>query len=229
MSKLQTFLALLFLFTICNHSTAQTDPQTALAEAHGISDWHTVEAIEFTFFVNRKPAVARHWSWLPKTGKITRTVAEETIAINANAVETDLETEVHRQFINDSFWLLMPFSMAWSNPTVSDHGATELKLDGVEKSVQKITALWPSDEGYTPGDAYDLFIGDNSVILGWTFRKANAPDGRFFEWKNPMQLGPIRVYKDYYKDGGDKPLIQFKDLRIQLTGDAQWQTPAAIR
>ncbi|HAV14477.1 MAG TPA: hypothetical protein DCX06_13450 [Opitutae bacterium] len=188
----------------------------SIAEAHGLSSWESVESLEFTFYVNREPAVNRHWKWDVTQGVVTRTVDGNSATIELAAIGSEADEGVHRQFINDTFWLLFPFSVVWSGPAVSDHGTIALEIDGEQHDLQKVTALWASDVGYTPGDAYDLYLDKNLEIKGWTFRKANADEGKFFSWKQPVSLGPIKVYESYYLKNADEPFIEMRDLAIQF-------------
>lgn len=202
--------------------TASASPEQQLAEAHGLNDWDQVEALQFTFFVAKDPPVARSWLWNVPEKTVTRTVDGKSHSIQLDALSGDRDTQVHKQFINDSFWLLFPFSIVWSAPTVTDHGQTEVEIDGQIKQAQKLTALWPSNEGYTPGDAYDLFLDDDQTILAWTFRRSNAAEGKMFIWKNPTALGPIQVYRDYHPDGSATPFIEMRNLKIRLENEDSW-------
>ncbi|MEM6899781.1 MAG: hypothetical protein AAF583_08430 [Pseudomonadota bacterium] len=190
-----------------------------LANAHGLSDWNNVETLQFTFYVAKEPPVSRTWLWDLSKDHVTRTIDGESHTIQLQNIEAGnkADTDVHKQFINDTFWLLFPFSIAWSSPEVTDHGEVTIKLGGETTELRKLTALWPSDVGYTPGDAYDIFVDEEQTILAWNFRKANRKKGRFFEWKDPKDLGPIRVYESYYREGETTPMIQMKDLKITLS------------
>lgn len=206
-------------------ATADEKPEITLANAHGLKHWDNVDVIEFTFFVDREPAVERSWRWDVKDQKVTLTVAGESSVLNLESIESEEAKKVHQQFINDSFWLLFPFNVVWSNPKVTDGGTTEQGLDGKMVQVRKLTALWPADEGYTPGDAYDLFIGEDQKILCWIFRKGNSPQGKLFIWENEMQAGPIRFTEHYLPAGADKPMISMRDVQVKMVGNDEWMLP----
>lgn len=203
----------------------ETKPEVELAEAHGLKNWSDVEVIDFTFSVDGKKPVNRQWSWVVQDNTVTRTINGESFTIDLEAIETKEGKAVHKQFINDSFWFLFPFSIVWSNPEVTDEGAVEIEIDGEKVAANKLTAVWPSDEGYTPGDAYDLFVDEDHTVLGWIFRRGNAPEGKFFAWKDEMQAGPIRFTGGYYPEGSEKPMISMVDVRIKLAGNDEWMLP----
>ncbi|MEM1223550.1 MAG: hypothetical protein AAGH40_12410 [Verrucomicrobiota bacterium] len=215
-----TTLLLLVIVSIFTSARSHAEsPELILANAHGLSDWNKVETLQFTFYVARKPPVSRTWLWNLSENSVTRTAGGESRTIQLQDIETgnEADTDVHKQFINDTFWLLFPFSIAWSSPQVTDHGEVTIELNGETTKLRKLTALWPSDEGYTPGDAYDIFIDEEQKIHAWNFRKANRKKkGRFFEWKDPKDLGPIRIYESYHRQGETTPMIQMKDLKITL-------------
>lgn len=159
-----------------------------------------------------------------KEEKVTCAIDGKSQAIQLSALEGKGDKQVHKQFINDTFWLLFPFSIAWSSPKVTKHGSEEIDINGKTVGSQKLTATWPTDEGYTPGDAYDLFLAEDNTILAWTLRKANAPQGKFFIWKNPKALGPIQVYQSYYPGDSKTPLIEMRDLKVKLSENGSWHT-----
>ncbi|MGJ8634755.1 MAG: hypothetical protein ACSHX7_12630 [Luteolibacter sp.] len=204
---------------------AETAPEAALAKAHGLDEWSEVEVIEFIFVVNRKPPVSRSWSWNTKGQKVTRTVDGKAATIDLTSITSKKDKKVHQEFINDTFWFLFPFNIVWSNPTVSDTGAIEIEIDGEKVITTKLTALWPDGEGYTPGDAYDLFLTEDNKILAWTFRRENQEEGKFFIWKDYMQAGPIRYAANYFLEGTDKPMISIKNVRLRMTDNEEWMLP----
>lgn len=56
---------------------------------------------------------------------------------------------------------------------------------------------YPAEGGYTPGDAYDLYLGGEGLIVQWVFRKGGGPEGRAMTWENNVDLGPITVCTDH--------------------------------
>ncbi|MEM8868582.1 MAG: hypothetical protein AAGC73_09975 [Verrucomicrobiota bacterium] len=221
-AKFSIFVALCAALTTTAFANEKGSPEAVLAEAHGIADWPDVEAIEFTFHVDRKAPINRQWLWEVHAAKVTRTIGDQRATIDLSSLESEEDIAVHRQFINDSFWLIFPFKIVWSDTIVTDHGMTDVTISGETRKAKKLTALWPSEGGYTPGDAYDLYIGKDHQILAWDFRKGNQTEGRFFEWKDEQMLGPIRVSATRRKEGAEKPIISLKDLRIQLKGTDTW-------
>lgn len=207
-----SFAALLLPF----HLSHAESPESQLADAHGLAAWESVESIEFTFYVDKEPPVNRAWRWDLNEKTATRTIDGASHTLQLDTLDGEKDAEIHQQFINDTFWLLFPFSIVWSSPEVTEHGSVEIIIEDSTVETQQLTVTWPSDEGYTPGDAYDLYLADDNTILGWTFRRANAPEGKFFRWSAPTQLGPLTVYPSYYLGDSTTPFIEMRDLDITL-------------
>jgi hypothetical protein len=80
-----------------------------------------------------------------------------------------------QSFINDKFWLLVPFQLVWdSGTTISKPIKDAAPISKTE--MNKITLTYVSEGGYTPGDAYDLYYGDDFIINEWVFRKGNSEE-----------------------------------------------------
>ena len=47
----------------------------------------------------------------------------------------------------------------------------------VGENMQKLTIVYANEGGYTPGDAYDFYFGDDFVIREWVFRKIKSERG----------------------------------------------------
>ncbi|MEM6855538.1 MAG: hypothetical protein AAF593_14120 [Planctomycetota bacterium] len=126
---------------------------------------------------------------------------------------------MHSQFINDSYWLLFPFQLVWSDPTVTDAGMQPLPLGGGEG--QKLICQWPAEGGYTPGDAYDLYLGEDGLIQQWVFRRGGQENGRAHTWEDHQQLGPIIVSLDHHGpppgNEGSGFRLWFTDVKATLT------------
>lgn len=204
-------------------------PGLDLAERYGFSNWDQIAQIEYTFNVqlpNREEPITRQWVWSPGHREVTRITADDPdgTSIHLDAVgETD--QDIHGQFINDSYWLLFPFQLVWSNPAVTEAGVQPLPIG--EGEGQKLITQWPDEGGYTPGDAYDLYLGDNGLIQQWVFRRGGQPEGNAHTWEDHQQLGPIIVSLDHHGPEGSGFRLWFTDVKATLT-DGMVVTPQPI-
>ncbi len=145
----------------------------AIAEKHGLENWQDVSEINFTFNVDRAGNHSeRSWTWKPKSDDVTMRTEKDTISYNRNSLDS-VVTKYDAAFINDKFWLLAPYNLAWDTGTSFSEPTKEVApISG--KSLNKITTTYGSEGGYTPGDAYDFFYNDNLEIKEWIFRKGNS-------------------------------------------------------
>ncbi|MEM1107748.1 MAG: hypothetical protein AAGH99_03565 [Planctomycetota bacterium] len=228
------FFALFLAVISLGLATAHADdhavsPAAAIAERYGLSNWNQIASIEFTFNVKRPNGdkTARGWAWDVQNQQVTRTLngQSRTITLGQGTPTDEADRQVDRQFINDSYWLLFPFQLVWSDPAVTDKGSAPLPIgDGQAK---KVVTQWPDVGGYTPGDAYDLYLGDDRLVQQWVFRKGGKTDGGFATtWEDHRQLGPIVVSLDHYS-GNRAFRLFFTDVKATLT-DGTVVTPQPI-
>lgn len=212
------------------------DPGAALAERYGLSGWGQIEEIAFTFNVKLPNGrmVSRHWVWRPieKTfalmlSRTTLPDGAETIANGEGvfyheAMAEDRAGTAHDEFINDTYWLLFPFQLVWSNPTVTEELVPDYPIalpDGQHVptfAIRKLICQWPDDGGYTPGDAYDLYLGSDGLIEQWVFRRGGKDEGNAHTWEDHRQLGPIVVSLDH-RNADDTFRLWFTDVKATLT------------
>ena len=147
-----------------------------VANANGLQNWMDVAEITFTFNVDRDTThFERTWTWKPKTNDITATSAEGTISYNWATMDS-IAYKTNSGFINDKYWLLAPYQLVWDSDNVSHTHVKEAEAPINKKSMQKLTIVYGSEGGYTPGDAYDFYFGNDLIIQEWVFRKSNQPE-----------------------------------------------------
>jgi len=177
----------------------------SVAEAHGLAAFEELEELSYTFNVQLgERTFARSWIWEPKLGRVTQ-VAEDgeskTYLLNEAAGDPSL-AEIDAAFINDQYWLVFPFELVWA-----DQLDLELSAGFVERpfgpgSARRLTATFRSG-GYTPGDAYDLFVGPDKRVLEWVFRKGAGPEPtRATRWNDYQDFDGLPLSLDRPGDGG---------------------------
>ena len=151
---------ILFVITLsisCKQKT-ETKPLSIaekIANAHGFEHWQNVSEIQFTFAGNRS------WTWQPKSDDITLTTSKDTLSYNRKSMDS-VSLKADRAFINDKFWLLIPFQLVWDDGiTTSEPTKTTAPISNTE--MNKITLTYSNEGGYTPGDAYDFYFGDEGA------------------------------------------------------------------
>ncbi|MCH7524939.1 MAG: hypothetical protein IIC74_08015 [Bacteroidetes bacterium] len=197
------FIAI-FIFS-CNKEkkTVSEQKQITIAEkianAHGYENWDKVYQINFTFNVDRDTThFERSWQWKPKTNTVIMISKQDTISYNRSHIDsTNLKTD--QTFINDKYWLFAPFNLVWDKgTTISEPIKEEAPIS--KKELYKITLTYNNEGGYTPGDAYDFYYGDDFLIKEWVYRKGNAEEPSLItSWENYQDFNGIKIALEHKK------------------------------
>tara|TARA_R110000868_G_scaffold30589_4_gene112940 strand:+ start:8962 stop:9636 length:675 start_codon:yes stop_codon:yes gene_type:complete len=223
MKKITILIVLaLTLITSCKndkkHEIATPEPVLTIlqkvAYAHGFESWKNVDELKFTFNVDRDTThFERDWSWKPKTNEVSGRSFGESISYNRNALDST-SIKSNGAFVNDKYWLLAPYQLVWdaSNFTHEYHAQAEAPIS--KKSMQKLTIVYGSEGGYTPGDAYDFYFGDDYMIQEWVFRKGNqAAPSMTTTWEDYTVLNGLKIAKTHKNAEGNFKL-HFTGLAI---------------
>ena len=166
-------------------SWAQTRPPILekVAKAYGLDSWEQIEAIRYTW--NKAVPggnVAHSWEWEPKTGKVTyegkdkdgKPVKVTYMSSDLNSQSDMVKNEVEPAFVNDNYWLLFPLHAYWdTSATVTDDGMQKLPLG--KGSAEKVVVKYPVKVGgYTPGDAWELYVGRDNRVEEFIYRAGGA-------------------------------------------------------
>jgi hypothetical protein len=188
-----------------------------IANAHGFENWKNVEEVKFTFKVDRDTikGKGRSWIWNPKQDNVTLRAGETTVTYNRSQMDST-HISADRGFINDKYWLLVPFQLVWdTSATISKPQKTESPV--AKEQIDMITILYANQGGYTPGDAYDIYYDDNYMIKEWVFRKGNSFEPTLTNtFENYIDYNGIKIATDHKKDGGSVNL-NFTDVSITLS------------
>ena len=182
-----TFALFLVLLGSCRENPEKKQPETLaaapvgtlleqLAGKHGFDHWKDVDRIRFTFNVDRDTShFERSWIWDIRGDRVTRITDTDTVSYQRAEVDS-LLAPVDGAFINDKYWLLAPYQWVWDrqNFTHEYEPAAVAPISG--DSLARLTIVYGSEGGYTPGDAYDFFFGRDSVVREWIFRRGNQPE-----------------------------------------------------
>lgn len=147
-----------------------------LAEKHGYGHWQDVAQIRFTFNVDRGGNhFERTWIWDPRENRVTRITDADTLTFLRASVDSTL-MQADAAFINDKYWLLAPYQWVWDQQSFSHTFEQEAEAPISGTPMQKLTIVYGSEGGYTPGDAYDFYLDRDSVLREWVYRKGNQPE-----------------------------------------------------
>lgn len=211
-------LALISSCTKKSNNSAETQQLTdieLIAKTYGIDNFKELKKLHYTFNVARHDTllVARTWLWDKESGDITLINNQDTVSYQQAYINEDLK-KVDHQFINDKYWLLFPFQLVWDKDmTYKNMGTQPAPISG--QQLIKLTIQYGDDGGYTPGDAYDLYVDDNWIIQEWEFRKSGKESpGSAITWEKYADFNGIKVATDHLnEDSGLR--IYFTDIKFE--------------
>ncbi|MBV6648048.1 MAG: hypothetical protein KI790_21480 [Cyclobacteriaceae bacterium] len=144
-----------------------------------------------------------------KTGKVWKNGQEIT---EADSISKYLE-QGQRMWINDAYWLVMPFKLKDSGVTLTYLGEDSTQT-GEEADKIRLTF---NEVGVTPQNAYDVWISAESrLVKQWAYYQNLAQDEPNFvlPWGNYQQTGDILLSDDR----GDRDLSEVKVLETVPDG-----------
>jgi hypothetical protein len=211
--------------------SAKDDSTTADSLARRIventGDPEEVETLtfEFVYEADGEVRVRRRHVWHPNEGRVTvssddrsvtltrlhdydlsklaRSPGEHEKAWRSIAPDTSPKraAEAWSQFVNDSYWLLMPSKLfdPGVNRTLDDRGRLKLTF---------------GDVGLTPGDTYWLTVDrDAGRIEQWSFRLQDGREGTF-EWRDYRNVGPLELSTTRVAEEGSA-VIRFEGVEVE--------------
>ena len=202
-----------------------------IAKTYGVDSWGQVEAIGFTFHLDA-PKLSRSWVWEPKADRITyegpdqdgkpvKLTYSRSQLVNQSAFVKEM---VDPAFINDQYALLLPLHFAWDTVTVQDAGMQKGHL--LKGSARKVVLKYPSDVGgYTPGDTWELFLGNDGRIREIVLRHGGTvkPSLVYATWADHKQAGPLLLSLEKRGTADGKPIhIFFTNVAVKQMGSSTW-------
>ena len=222
MKKLIVIISVISLCYSCKQKdeTKTIEPELSVAEkianAHGFENWKNVSEIQFTFNVDKDSShFERIWTWKPKTNDVIFSTGGDSIVMfNRNKIDST-KIKLDQGFINDKFWLLVPFQLVWDEGTsISEVKKAEAPISKTE--MNKITLTYSNKGGYTPGDAYDLFFTDAFLIKEWVFRKGNSEEASLVNtFENYQDFNGLKIALEHKKQGENWNL-NFTNVKVVL-------------
>jgi hypothetical protein len=200
-----------------------------VAREYGVGSFHRIDQIKYTFNVTfNGKTMSRSWLWDVGMGRVTLSKpGAQPFSYKRNGMpDTTLPGvgKADAEFINDQYWLLFPLHLAWDATallTVIEN--RPLPIGGGVATC--ITVTYPKTGGYTPGDAFDLFIDKQNKVLQWTYRHGNVTvPTRTSRWEDNRTVGPLLV--SLSRPGADSTFrVWFTDVAVQLKGSDTWIAP----
>jgi hypothetical protein len=222
------------MLVLAASSWAQTKPPIAeqTAKEFGIDSFGQIEAIRYTFTVQFPGVnISRSWVWEPKTNKVSYEGKDKdgkpvklTYVRSQLSIQPDIvKNEIDPDFNDDNYDLLLPFHVYWdSSATATDKGKHKLPLGS--GSAELLEVKYPNEGGYTPGDTYEIYIGEGNRIVQFVYHEdGKKPITGASRWTDYKKAGPLLIPMEHRGIVAGKPFrLFFSDVAVKLTGSDNW-------
>ncbi|MEQ1503796.1 MAG: hypothetical protein ABMB14_16265 [Myxococcota bacterium] len=199
----------------------------------GVDRLAEVGALSFTFNVEKDGQLkaSRSWTWHPVDGTVTRKLGDEVTTFVFGKPSGEVEQKADAQFVNDTFWLAPQLHLRWAGPdlTVTDGGDVPppLAVPGGAATTHLVTMQYaPTGGGYTPGDAYDLYLDPSGKIVAWNYREGGAAAPTMTTtFDGYVAVGPLTLATEHRSADGAFRLY-FTELSVSSAGPTPSVSPA---
>lgn len=224
MKKIYLFLAISLTLTSCkneNTPAASVDSETTkdpltteIALANGYSNFENVEQLNFTFNVKVNDTLRsqRSWKWFPQEKKVELTQDGNTSSYVNDGDLNEEEKAIDQKFINDTYWLLFPYQLMWSDYEFEQNRSAVAPISG--EQMKQVSISYNNDGGYTPGDTYHLYLDEeNSLIREWTYESSQ---GRTMSttWEDYQTFNGITIAQ-MHKSEDESFQLYFTDIEVK--------------
>lgn len=223
MKKTITIIFLSLMVIACNQEKKKNkevaeDPNLEVHEkiamANGFEKFDSISKIKFTFNVKVNDSLRsqRRWVWNIKTDKISLTEKDSTMSYTKKDSLAEDKKYIDRRFVNDSYWLLFPYQLKWSDAEFSEVKTATAPIS--EKEMSMMTVSYPSKGGYTPGDSYDIYFDDDYMIREWVYKSSDGQRESPSTWEDYKDFDGIKIATMHKSKDGNFELF-FSDVSIE--------------
>ncbi|WP_300436809.1 hypothetical protein [Christiangramia sp.] len=223
MKKLLLVALMGVLFISCNDKKKEQeqiakDPNLKVHEkiamANGFEKFDSISMLKFTFNVKVNDTLRseRRWAWDLKNNKISLTEKDSTMSYTKKDSLTKEKEYIDQRFVNDSYWLLFPYQLKWSNADFSEPKTAKAPISGDE--MQMLSVSFPSKGGYTPGDSYDIYFDDDFMIQEWVYKAAGGGREMATTWEDYENFNGLKISKMHKSEDGNFELY-FTNISVE--------------
>jgi hypothetical protein len=217
-------------------SRAQTRSPIAeqIAKTYGLDSFGQVEAMRYTFNLELPGKnVSRSWVWQPKTGQVSYDGKDkEGKPLKVTYLQSELykepdtvKDEVDPAFVNDNYWVIFPFHAYWDSPGADVQDKGMQKSPSGKGSAKLVSVKYPSKGGYTPGDTWDLYVGNDNRIEEFVYHRGGATKPQLVStsWEGYKRAGPLLFSTDHRGTADGAPVrVSFSNVAVKLVGSESW-------
>ncbi len=185
-----------------------------IAMANGLEEFDSISKIKFTFNVKVNDSLrsSRRWVWDTKSDKISLTEKDSVMSyVKKDSIVEDKKM-IDQKFVNDSYWLLFPYQLKWSNADFSEVKMAEAPISG--KEMKMLTVSYPTEGGYTPGDSYDIYFNDDYMIQEWVYKPSGGGGNMATTWEDYGDFDGVKIARSHKSKDGTFEL-SFSDISVE--------------
>lgn len=208
-------LLLIVLITSCGEREQDKTVVQNIAAANGLDNFDKVKELNYTFNVkvNDSLRTSRAWTWRPGEKTASLKTSDSTVTYNYDN-EASQHEEVDQKFINDQYWLLFPFHLVWDEMDWEYSQEATAPISG--ENMQRVTVTYPDGAGYTPGDVYEIYFGEDNLIREWVYLSGGNRERPFATtWENYKEFDGIKLSTMHKNNDGSFELF-FTDVDIKF-------------
>jgi len=191
-----------------------TEIQRQIAEAHGLNNFDDVKEIQFTFNVKVEDSLrtSRSWTWKPQTDEIRLTDGDISRTYTRKDKMSEEEKKMDQKFINDSYWLLFPFQLVWSDAEISKEKTGTAPVS--KKEMNYLEVSYKDEGGYTPGDTYVIYYNNDLLLEEWIYKSADGSREMPTTWEDFEDFKGLKISKSHKSPDGSFELF-FTDVKVK--------------
>jgi hypothetical protein len=92
-------------------------------------------------------------------------------------------------------------------------------------SAQLVAVKYPSDGGYTPGDTWDLYVGNDNRVEQMVYHRGGPKKPSLVKatWEGYKKAGPLLVSTEHRGTADGNALrLSFSDVAVKVMGSDEW-------
>jgi hypothetical protein len=183
----------------------------AVWQASGGENWPKVQAIDFTFAVEKGGKTAfsaeHHWDVVAQTDHVKWKDKDVTVSLVDPASDENAKA-AYARWVNDSYWLLAPLKVKDRGVNLADEGMKE--MDGAQRQVLRLSF---GQVGLTPNDQYKLYIDPaTKLVTSWDYIEKPG-ESTHSTWEGYQESGGLKLATDHKMDGG----VRIRILNLKVT------------
>lgn len=186
-----------------------------VAERAGVTAFEKLDHFAFTW-THHPSGTERSYAWNRRAHTVTVTTAEGSTVVPTQGDVPEAHQDAHSAFINDSYWALFELHLAWDQG-VDFENLGEQPVPGFDDlgPLRALAVQYGSEGGYTPGDRYVLYLGDDGLPVAWAFHRGGAEEASLVtlrgEW---VEVGGVQVPTNFTTPDG-KAFISIGGLSVR--------------